>query len=181
MFVNERKTNDRVKYSDSRVRQRCQPFETPVPCSVLSSARTPSGRKSSYPDGLAMMLANVKDCTVPLRLPSLNVIRFESSVINANSRVNMVAASMTSVSARVAAKAGRTSASSAHRVGAFCAPAQKTVIRSGNGKSFSASVAARVSSVKVRYCRSTIAERGRAVCPRSWPSIEDVRARTMHG
>ena len=64
----------------------------------------------------------------------------------------MVAASMTASSARVAAKAGRTSATSAPRVGAFSgfvAPAKMNTIPSVKGSTLSASVAARVSSVKV--------------------------------
>lgn len=64
----------------------------------------------------------------------------------------MVAASMTANSARVAAKAGRTSATSAPRVGAFSgfvAPNKMNTIPSVKGSTLSASVAARVSSVKV--------------------------------
>lgn len=75
----------------------------------------------------------------------------------------MVAASMTAASARVAAKAGRSSASSAPRVAAFSAPVSKNLIRSGNGKSLAASVAARVSSVKVRYPLVWLLQRGEGV------------------
>lgn len=71
----------------------------------------------------------------------------------------MVAASMTNASARVAAKAGRSSAPSAARVAAFSAPVSKNLLKPANGKTLSASVAARVSSVKVRLSLSWACER----------------------
>jgi hypothetical protein len=97
-----------------------------------------------------------------------------------NLRVKMVAASMTAASARVAAKAGRSSASSAPRVAAFSAPMNKNLVRSANGKSFSASVAARVSSVKVCYLFASF--RASSVAnssPRSLPLSCDVGVRNV--
>jgi hypothetical protein len=80
----------------------------------------------------------------------------------------MVAASITATSARVAAKAGRTSATNAPRVGAFCAPKMGKIPSMSKESTFSASVAARVSSVKVRYSQDNWSASPDGKLPRSY-------------